>query len=146
MSTEETNQPVEDTPMEAAPVEEDKKMDPMDALKEVLKTSLHHDGLSRGLREVVKSLDRRDAHLCVLSKSCDEPGYVKLVQAMCKQNQIPLLSCEDSKTLGIWVGLCSFDEDGEPEKVVNCSSCVVRKWGQETPARAVLLNYIKSQQ
>merc|ERR1712080_583923 len=40
-------------------------MSVLDALKGVLKISLIHDGLARGLREASKALDRRQAHMCV---------------------------------------------------------------------------------
>ncbi len=49
----------------------------MNALKEVLKKSLIHDGLARGLYQSVKALDKRQAHLCVLSSSCTEPAYTR---------------------------------------------------------------------
>jgi small subunit ribosomal protein S12e len=51
--------------------------DVMTALKEVLKKALIHDGLARGLYESVKALDRRNAHLCVLSSSCTEAAYTR---------------------------------------------------------------------
>merc|ERR1712110_459046 len=136
-----------ETPMEgveAAPAAEEKKVitDPMEALKEVLKTSLYHSSLARGLREVVKALDRKTAHLCVMSKSLDEPNYAKLVTALCKEHSVPLIKVKDSQTLGQWVGLCKYTEEGEPDKVVPCSSCVVKRWGEETEARHVLMKYI----
>lgn len=62
-------------------------LDPMTALKIVLRTSMFHDGLARGLKEAVKALDRREAHLCVLANSCDEPAYTKLISALCKERQ-----------------------------------------------------------
>ena len=34
---------------------------------------------------------RRQAHLCVLAANCDEPMYVKLVEALCAEHQINLI-------------------------------------------------------
>lgn len=45
------------------------QMSVLEALKGVLKLALMHDGLARGLREASKALDRRQAHMCVLSMS-----------------------------------------------------------------------------
>ncbi|XP_052324949.1 40S ribosomal protein S12-like [Oncorhynchus keta] len=66
-------------------------MDVNTALPEVLKTALIHDGLARGIREAAKALDKRQAHLCVLAANCDEPMYVKLVEALCAEHQINLI-------------------------------------------------------
>ena len=43
-----------------------------DALQEVIKTALKHDGLARGLRESAKALDKKEAHLCVLVETVTE--------------------------------------------------------------------------
>eukprot|EP00544_Gedaniella_sp_CCMP2646_P006851 CAMPEP_0202498560 /NCGR_PEP_ID=MMETSP1361-20130828/26574_1 /ASSEMBLY_ACC=CAM_ASM_000849 /TAXON_ID=210615 /ORGANISM="Staurosira complex sp., Strain CCMP2646" /LENGTH=139 /DNA_ID=CAMNT_0049130495 /DNA_START=43 /DNA_END=459 /DNA_ORIENTATION=- len=136
----------EDTPVSAAPAEEvvDAKVEEVtgpltaqEALKQALKTSLMHDGLARGLREAVKALDRRTAHVCVLSSSCDEPAYTKLVTALCHENSIPIVKVDSNKDLGEMVGLCKYNEDGEAVKVVGCSCAVIREWGVETEARLV---------
>ena len=37
------------------------------ALQEVLKTTLIHDGLACGIRKAAKTLDKHQAHLCVLA-------------------------------------------------------------------------------
>merc|ERR1712002_868778 len=58
-------------------------MDIKTAVQEILKISLIHDGLARGLRESVKALDKRQALLCVLANNCDESMYVKLIEALC---------------------------------------------------------------
>jgi ribosomal protein L7Ae-like RNA K-turn-binding protein len=34
---------------------------------------------------------RRQAHLCILATNCDEPAYVKLVEALCTEHGINLL-------------------------------------------------------
>ena len=128
-----------------AVVEEELPLDPQSALKAVLRTALFHDGLSRGLHEAVKSLDRREAHLCCLSSSCDEPAYSKLITALCKEHSIPLIKVENSKTLGEWAGICKYNAEGKAVKVVGCSCVVVKAWGEETPARQFLLDHIKSQ-
>lgn len=60
---------------EVAEVEVADKSGPMsveDALQQVIKTALVHDGLARGLRECAKALDKREAHLCVLVETVTE--------------------------------------------------------------------------
>lgn len=66
-------------------------MDINEALQQVLKASICVDGLARGLREAAKALDKRQAHLCILASNCDEALYVKLVEALCQEHNIPLL-------------------------------------------------------
>jgi len=114
------------------------------ALKEVLKKSLMHDGLARGLHECAKALDKRQAHLCVLSESCDEPGYVRLVEALCAEHNINLIKVPDSKQLGEWAGLCKFDKEGKARKVVGCSCVVVKDYGLKSEALDVLLEHFKN--
>jgi len=132
---------VEEVVVEAEPVI---PLDPETALKIVLKTSLYHDGLARGLHEAVKALDRREAHLCVLASSCNEPAYTKLITALCKEHSIRLIKVEDGKVLGEWSGLCKYNADGKAVRVVGASCVVVRSWGEETEARQYILEHIKS--
>lgn len=115
-----------------------------DALQEVLKKALIHDGLARGLREAAKALDRRQAHLCVLVETCNEPEYLKLIEALCNEHKIDLLKVSDPKTLGTWAGLCKIDREGNPRKVVGCSCVVVKDYGEESEGLNVLLEYFKS--
>lgn len=116
-----------------------------DALQQVLKKALVHDGLARGLREAAKALDRRQAHLCVLVETCEEAEYIKLVEALCNKYDINLLKVSDSKTLGTWAGLAKIDREGNPRKVVGCSCVVVRDYGEDSEGLNVLLEYFKSQ-
>ncbi|TPX32116.1 hypothetical protein SmJEL517_g04686 [Synchytrium microbalum] len=115
-----------------------------DALQEVLKKALVHDGLARGLRECVKALDRRQAHLCVLIETCTEKEYVKLVEALCKEHNINLIKYSDAKKLGEWVGLCKIDKEGNARKVVGCSCVVVKDFGEESEAKNILLDYVSN--
>ncbi|KAL1900844.1 40S ribosomal protein S12 [Ceratocystis pirilliformis] len=118
----------------------------LEALKGVLKLSLMHDGLARGLREASKALDRRQAHMCVLNEACEEEAYKKLVIALCSEHNIPLIKVPDGKELGEWAGLCVLDREGNARKVVNCSCVVVKDWGEESQERSILLNYFQSEQ
>ena len=121
------------------------QMDFETALREVLKSALIHDGLSRGLHETAKALDKRQALLCILAENCDEAAYKKLVQALCQEHQIPLLTVPDNMQLGKYAGLCKLDAEGNERKVVRCSSVVIRDWGKEGPALDFLKEHIKQQ-
>merc|ERR1719506_1534899 len=83
------------------------------ALKEVVKKAMAYDGLVKGLNQVGKALDRKDAHLCILAKDCDDPKYKKLITALAKQNGIPLIEVDKRQDLGEWVGQCKYDKKGE---------------------------------
>ena len=119
-------------------------MDIYTALQEVLKTTLIHDGLARGLRECAKALDKCQAQLCILANNCDEPMYVRLVEALCAELGINLMKVDDNKKLGEWSGLCKIDKEGEARKVMGCSCVVVKDYGKETQALDVLNEYFKS--
>ena len=93
--------------------------------------------------ESVKALDRREAHLCVLASNCDEPNYVKLIEALCAEHNINLIRVDDNKKLGEWAGLCKLDKEGKARKVVRCSCCVVRDFGDETQAHDQLTEHMK---
>merc|ERR1712158_150017 len=97
------------------------------AVQAVLKAGAFQDGLSRGLNEAVRALEKRDALICVLAENCDEANYVRLIEALCVEHQIPILKIGDNKTLGEWAGLCKIDREGNPVKVVGCSCVVVRE-------------------
>jgi len=131
-------------PVAAVPVAPSGPMDLNTAIQEVLKTALIHDGLARGLHESAKALDRRTAHLCVLANTCDEPMYVKLVEALCAEHGINLIKIEDNKKLGEWAGLCKIDKEGKARKVVGCSCVVVKDYGKESQALDVLNEYFKT--
>ncbi|XP_005089402.1 40S ribosomal protein S12 [Aplysia californica] len=119
-------------------------MDIYEALQEVLKTALIHDGLCRGVKEATKALDRRQAHLCILANSVDEPLFTKLIEALCAEHGISLLKVDDAKKLGEWSGLCKLDKDGKARKVNACGVVVVRDYGKESQALDVVREYLKT--
>ena len=122
------------------------EMDISNALKEVLKKALVADGLRRGLHESVKALDSRTAMLCLLAKDCDNDEYVRLVEALCKEGNIPLLMAETGAELCEWAGLAKLNPDATVKKAVKCSVAVVTDFGESSPALTFVNNYVKSQQ
>jgi len=105
------------------------------ALKRQLHLSLTVEGLSRGLREVIKAIESQSAKVCILAKDCQNKEYKELVTALCKQRNINLIHVEQRKELGLWCGLGKIEEDGKIGKVVGCSSCTINDWGGQTEAK-----------
>lgn len=80
----------------------------MTALQLVLRKSLAHGGLARGLHEGAKVIEKHAGQLCVLAEDCNQPDYVKLVKALCADHNVSLISVPSAKTLGEWVGVSEF--------------------------------------
>ena len=116
-----------------------------DALREVLRRSLFHDGLARGLRECVKALDSQSGKLCVLAESCEEKEYLRLIEALCAEHNIPLLKVEKAEDLGTWVGLCKIDKTGVARKTVACACVVVCDFGEESEYLEFIMDHVRSQ-
>merc|ERR1712151_982875 len=125
------------------PVEEEKADNIKDAIKSVIKKSQANDGLVKGLNEVCKCLNRKQAILCVLAEDCNDPKYKKLVSALAKASNIPLIEVETRDELGEWLGHCKYDIEGQPRKVKGTSSVAIKNYGEETEALTFVLNYIK---
>lgn len=125
----------------AAPAE---AMDINTAVQVVLKKALAHDGLSRGLHEASRAIERGQAQLCVLADDCNQPDYKKLIEALCAEQGVDLIAVPEAKQLGQWAGLCKIDAEGEARKVVGCSCAVVTDFGEETQGLSVLQEYLKS--
>lgn len=83
-------------------------MDVNSAVKLVLKKALAHDGLCRGLRETTRAIEKDTAQLCILAEDCDQPDYKKLVEALCAEKQVHLLSVPEAKQLGQWAGVRQY--------------------------------------
>ncbi|CAK9168835.1 unnamed protein product [Ilex paraguariensis] len=119
-------------------------MDTMTALQLVLRKSLAHGGLARGLHEGAKVIEKHAAQLCVLAEDCNQPDYVKLVKALCADHNVNLITVPSAKTLGEWAGLCKIDSEGKARKVVGCSCVVVKDYGEETEGLHIVQEYVKS--
>ena len=130
--------------IEAEEPEEEQKVDNINgAIKSVIKKSQANDGLVKGLNEVLKALDRKQALIAVLATDCEDARYKKFVTAMAKAGGIPLIEVDSRMDLGEWLGLCQYDKDGSAKKVKGTSSVAIKSYGEETEALSFVMNYIK---
>lgn len=83
-------------------------MDLFTGLQLVLRKALAHGGLTRGLHESTKFIEKHAAQLCVLAEDCDQPDYFKLVKALCADHNVKLITVPSAKTLGEWSGVSRF--------------------------------------
>ncbi|XP_023007085.1 40S ribosomal protein S12-like [Cucurbita maxima] len=114
------------------------------ALQLVLRKSLAHGGLVRGLHESAKAIEKHAAQLCVLGEDCNQPDYVKLVKALCAEHDVNLMTVPSAKTLGEWAGLCKIDSEGKARKVVGCSCVVVKDFGEDHEALHIVQKHVSS--
>ena len=114
-----------------------------EALRIVIRKSLEVNGLVRGLSEVARALDRRTVHLCILAEDCEDAGYKKLIEALCKHNNIDIITIKERAKLAEWAGLAKIDREGNVKKVFKCSTVAIRDFGDRTKALDMLLNELK---
>jgi small subunit ribosomal protein S12e len=100
-------------------------------------------GLVKGLNQVGKALDRKDAFVCILAEDCDDPVYKKTISALAKQNKIPLIEVDSRTELGEWLGQCKYDKEGNARKTRGCSSVAIKDWGEMSEAHTYLEKHIK---
>jgi small subunit ribosomal protein S12e len=114
------------------------------AFKELLKSAVAHDKLSRGLMNTIKALEKKEALLCILAENCDEIGYKKRIQALCQEHSIPLVMVPDNMRLGRIAAFRMLDTQGNKIKGVPCSSMVVRSndWKWSTDKGAFIIEWL----
>merc|ERR1712166_22805 len=134
---------VEETQVEQVVIEEAKIDNITDAIKSVIKKSQVNGGLVKGLNEVCKTIDRKEAVLVVLAADCEDPKYTKLVDALAKSNNVPMITVDARIELGEWIGHCKYDKEGAARKVKATSSVAIKDYGEETEALSFLLKHIK---
>lgn len=130
----------------AAPVEvveEKQELDILSSLQVVLKKALANDGLSRGIREAVKALERRKARLVILAEDCDKDAYQKLIEALAHSTNTPLIHVPERAKLGEWAGLNRYKKSGDLRKAISSSVVAVTTYGEESEALHFVLEYVK---
>lgn len=99
-----------------------------DTLQRLLKCGAAERKATKGLNEVCRALEKRAAVAVFLASDVKEDQYTKLIEALARDANVPLMKVDSGKTLGQMVGLCKYDEEGEPRKVVGCGCVVLKDW------------------
>lgn len=102
-----------------------------DPFPQVLFYAHIHDGVVKGIKEVIQALERGEAQLVFLAEDCDEAQYVALVEAMCAEKGVYLLKVPEKKALGEMAGNTRLDDDGNVKKSCAASSVAVKDFGEQ---------------
>ena len=86
-------------------------------LQKVLASAEINNCLVRGIRQSCQAMESnfgedfsKRAALCVLAKDVNNQDYQKLVRALAKDRNVPLLEVDSKTELGQWSGLCKYDQ------------------------------------
>ena len=79
----------------------------------------------------------------MLAEDCNQPDYKKLIEALCAEHNVSLISVPENKGLGEMAGLARIDAEGNARKVVGCSCAVITDYGEESEGLAILQEYLK---
>ena len=82
-------------------------LEPSD-IQQFLKSCAKERKATRGLNEVARGLEQRRAVVAFLANDVSEDQYKKLIEALARDANVPLVKVDSAKTLGEWVGLCKY--------------------------------------
>ena len=101
-------------------------------IKRFVISALHQGCLAKGVHEVCKALDTKQAKLCILAEDCTEgffiyiDNYKKIVKALCKENKVPIVTIPLGASLGEYIGICKYDSQNTVRKPRKCSSVILK--------------------
>lgn len=52
-----------------------------------------------------RAIEKGQAQLCLLAEDCNQPDYKKLIEALCAEHNVNLISVPENKQLGQWCGV-----------------------------------------
>ncbi|ORM42245.1 40S ribosomal protein S12 [Babesia sp. Xinjiang] len=118
---------------------------PEEPLQRLLQLAMANGCLLRGIHQVTKALDAKRVKACVVSTQTSEEGYLKLIQALCKEHNVPCIETEhDSEKIGQWAGLCKYDIEGVPRHIVGATSVAITTFDEKSETADEMLKLIKS--
>merc|ERR1711924_461974 len=126
-----------DTTPDAQPVvqqpEVEAELTNEEALRLVLRDAVHSDGIIRGIREVAKTISRGEAIFAVVANDCVEKNITKLVEALCAERKIPIVTVDNKKQLGEWAGLCISTRRATPARSSSAAASLSRPCASPAP-------------
>ena len=121
-------------------------------LQKVLASAEINNCIVRGLRQSCQAMESnfgddfsKRAALCVLAKDVDNQDYQKLVRALAKDRQVPILEVDSKVELGQWSGLCKYDQTDTARKIRACGVLVITQFPADQEASAeIIKQYLAS--
>ena len=115
-------------------------------LQKVLASAEINNFLVRGIRQSCQAMESnfgddfsKRAALCVLAKDVNNQDYQKLVRALAKDRNVPLLEVDSRKDLGQWSGLCKYDQTDTARKIRPCGVVVITQFPADQEAAAEII-------
>ena len=118
--------------------------DPQTAIQTLISESISQRLFARGLNEACRNIEQRQATLCLLANNCDNSEYLKTVEGLCKESSppVPIIKVDSNEDLGKWAGLCRYDSEGNPKKIVKCSCFLIKSWPKDSEAVSFIKNML----
>ena len=122
-------------------------------LQKVLVSADINNNLVRGLRQSCQAIETnfsmtgdQRAALCVLAKDVDDQDYQKLIRALSKDRNVPLLEVDSKTDLGQWSGLCKYDQTETARKIRPCGVLVITVYPADQQAAVeIIQQHLESQ-
>ena len=119
-------------------------------LQKVLASAEINNCLVRGIRQSCQAMESnfgedfsKRAALCVLAKDVNNQDYQKLVRALAKDRNVPLLEVDSKTELGQWSGLCKYDQTETARKIRPCGVLVVTQFpGDQEAAAEIIMQHL----
>jgi len=119
-------------------------------VEHAVKSARRQNHLSRGLNECARTLEQGDCELCVVWHGITIEPYSQVVQILCSQRNIPLLTVDSPQVLAEWAGQGRLVRENEGDiwrgNTNGCSIVVIRQWNVKDSIIQQMIAYIKGLQ
>merc|ERR1711879_1075697 len=100
-------------------------------LSECLQVANKSGQVRKGLNQVVKSIQKGKAQVCIIADGIDKKEYFNPVFGLCLQNKVPSISVKDQFRLAEIARVGRINRSDEMVKVGKCSAITIENFGFE---------------